>query len=90
MSTNTKYTLVRDDGKTMHSSAIKWVAWNKNGTIGKMYLAPAINRSLIMYESDKFSKYYNWLTKVITDIKVKRKDFVEFTTEDNNYKLYIK
>ena len=43
-----------------------------------------------MYEEDKLTKYYNWLTTIITDIKVKRKDFIEFTTEKNIYKLYIK
>lgn len=89
MSTNRKYKLVRDDGKTMYSSDIKWIDWNESGTIKKMHPNPAIHRSLIMYEGDKLTKYYNWLTTTITDIKVKRKDFIEFTTENNNYKLYI-
>jgi len=73
----------------MYSNGIKWVAWNENGTIKRTYDNPAINRSLIMYEPDKLTKYYNWLTKIITDIKIKRKDLIEFTTKNNNYKLYI-
>jgi hypothetical protein len=90
MSTDSKYKLVRDDGKVMYSSNIKWLDWNESGTIKKLNSNPAINRSLIMYEEDKLTKYYNWLTTIITDIKVKRKDFIEFTTEKNIYKLYIK
>jgi len=89
MSKNTKYKLVRDDGKIMYSSAIKWISWNENGTIQKLHLQPAINRSLMMYDADK-SKRYNWLTMTITDIILKRKDLIEFTTEKSNYKLYIK
>jgi len=89
MSTDSKYKLVRDDGKTMYSSNIKWIDWNKSGTIKKLNSNPSINRSLIMYESEQLTKFYNWLTTTITDIKVKRKDFIEFTTENNSYKLYI-
>lgn len=89
MHKDSKYKLVRDDGKIMHSSDIKWLDWNESGTIKKLNSNPAINRSLIMYESNKLTKYYNWLTTKITDIKVKRKDFIEFTTENSNYKLYI-
>jgi hypothetical protein len=73
----------------MYSGAIKWISWNREGTMKKMYDNPAINRSLIMYEPGKVTEYYNWLTKTIVDIKIKRKDFIEFITEDNNYKLYI-
>jgi len=89
MSTDSKYKLVRDDGKTMYSSNIKWIDWNETGTIKKLNSNPSINRSLIMYESEQLTKFYNWLTTTITDIKVKRKDFIEFTTENNSYKLYI-
>ncbi len=89
MSSINKYKLVRDDGKIMYSTNIKWVAWNESGRVKRTYDNPAINRSLIMYGPDDFIKNYNWLTKIIKDIKVKRKDLIEFTTEENNYKLYI-
>jgi len=71
-----KYKLVSDDGKTMYSGAIKWISWNNEGTMKRMYDRPAIKRSLIMYEPGKITEYYNWLTKTIVDIKIRRKDFI--------------
>jgi hypothetical protein len=78
--------LVREhDGLTKQSKAIGWIEWDETGRYKDTLPEIAINRSLIM---SPFNQYFTWQTSVVTEIIEVREDYIEFKTQNSNYKLF--
>ena len=78
------YKLIRKDGLERVSADVKWVVWNKDGTLKSLKNKPKVGRSLIL---SPFSRSYTWLTTPVVEILDKGKGFVVFKTKNSNYKL---
>ena len=78
--------LVREhDGLTKQSKAIGWIEWDETGRYKSTNPEIAIDRSLIM---SPFNDFFTWQTSVVTEIIEVREDYIEFKTQNSNYKLF--
>ena len=81
-----KFKLIREnDGLTKHSSAIRWIEWNEDGTLNNHHDTPSIGFSLLMFP---FNESYTWLTTPITEIVEEREGYIKFNTQNSVYELW--
>lgn len=81
-----KWKLVRErDGLTKHSTDIKWLEWNEDGTFKKTHPLPTVGLSLIM---SPFNQFFTWQTTNITELVVSEDDYIKFRTKNSNYELF--
>ena len=81
-----KYMLFRSDGLRKKANHIMWIEWNEDGTFNSNHDEPAVGRSLIL---DGQTVNYTWLTTSVKEILEQKENFVNFTTKNSQYKLYI-
>ena len=80
-----KYRLIREEDSLIKESArVTWLEWNEDDTFKAKHDQPAICRSLLM---SPFNQFYTWQTTTITEIVEQRDDYIEFKTQNSNYKL---
>ena len=78
--------LFRSDGLRKKANHIMWIEWNEDGTFNSNHDEPAVGRSLIL---DGQTVNYTWLTTSVKEILEQKENFVNFTTKNSQYKLYI-
>ena len=76
--------LERGDGLVRESSDVLWLEFDENGRGKERHSEPAIGRSLIM---SPFNDYFTWQTTTVREIVEQKEDYVEFRTQNSNYKL---
>jgi hypothetical protein len=78
--------LVREhDGLTKQSKEVMWLEFGDDGYFKDKHPEIAIDRSLIM---SPFNQFFTWQTSVVTEIVEVREDYIEFKTQNSNYKLF--
>ena len=75
---------VGDESFNKQSKLVKWVEF-ENGFGKTMHDKPKIGYSLIM---SPFNDMFTWITTPITEIIVEKNNFINFKSENSEYKLY--
>ena len=84
--TEFNWKLVRErDGLTKQSKGVKWIEWNKDGSLKHYFDEASIGRSLLM---SPLNHSFTWQTTVVTEIVEQRKDYIKFKTGNSNYELF--
>ena len=84
--TEFNWKLVRErDGLTKQSKGVKWIEWNKDGSLKHYFDEASIGRSLLM---SPLNQYFTWQTTLVTEIVEQREDYIKFKTGNSNYELY--
>ena len=78
--------IVRErDGLTKQSKGVKWIEWNKDGSLKHYFDEASIGRSLLM---SPLNHSFTWQTTLVTEIVEQREGYIKFKTGNSNYELF--
>ena len=84
--TEFNWKLVRErDGLTKQSKGVKWIEWNKDGSLKHYFDEASIGRSLLM---SPLNHSFTWQTTLVTEIVEQREGYIKFKTGNSNYELF--
>lgn len=82
-----RYKLLRHDGLVKEGDDILFIEWDEDGTYKAFYKEVRVGTSLLMFP---FNPSYTWLTTSITEVLEQREDYVNFTTKNSTYELWMR